>query len=115
MHLVACAIPQEPLEHAPRTALLGDRTDGECWDGFWSADVYFVRCTRVDGVVQWYKLSDDDSATRVPVRESTNVLMFPTMARLQTRVVVAQSPNGRGMLVGTATRSAARSSRRQSK
>lgn len=111
MHLVACAIPTEPLEVAPRTALLADLTEGERWEGFWSADVYFARCTRANGDVQWYRLADDDSTERRPRRqdktEGARVLNFPTRARLQTRVVVAQGPDGRRMLVGAAHRAEA--------
>lgn len=110
MHLVICAMPQEPLEAAPRTALLADLTEGERWDGFWSSDdAYFVRCTKENGDVHWYKLADDEAA-KPRLKTPTRVLPFPTPSRLQTRVVVAQSPSGRRMLVGSAGRL---SSRRQ--
>jgi hypothetical protein len=115
MHLVSCATPQEPLEAAPRTALLADLTEGERWEGFWSSDdAYFVRCTKENGDVNWYKLADDE-ATRSAKKSKTptRVLQFPTRgtaSRLQTRVVVAQSPSGRRMLVGSAGRSSSRRS-----
>lgn len=114
MHLVTCATPQEPLEAAPRTALLADLTEGERWEGFWSSDAYFVRCTKENGEVNWYQLADDE-ANRPSKRGQTptRVLQFPTRgtaARLQTRVVVAQSPSGRRMLVGSAGRLASRRS-----
>jgi hypothetical protein len=110
MHLVSCATPQEPLEAAPRTALLADLTEGERWEGFWSSDdAYFVRCTKENGDVQWYKLADDE-VVRPKVAPATRVLTFPTNGRLQTRVVVARSPSGRGMLVGSAGRVGARRS-----
>ena len=120
MHLVACATPQEPLEDAPRSALLADLTEGERWEGFWSSDVYFVRCTRAGGEVEWFRLADDDDKQdRLSGRkqDATRVLMFPMRGahaanghpasakpRRQTRVVVAKGPDGRRMLVGTANR-----------
>ncbi|HXT14087.1 MAG TPA: hypothetical protein VN706_00565 [Gemmatimonadaceae bacterium] len=105
MHLVSCATPQEPLEAAPRTALLADLTEGERWEGFWSSDdAYFVRCTKESGDVNWYRLADDEAA-RPKAKPATRVLAFPTSGRMQTRVVVAQSPSGRRMLVGNAGRS----------
>ncbi len=110
MHLVACTPPQEPLEDAPRTALLADLTEGERWEGFWASDSYFVRCTRSSGDVEWYRLADDGAERadrgRKGKTEGARVLQFPTKARAarQTRVVVAKSPDGRRMLVGTAGR-----------
>jgi hypothetical protein len=112
MHLVPCACPQEPLEDAPRTALLADLTEGERWEGFWASDTYLVRCTRGTGEVEWFRLADDaaeraDKAGRkTDTNEGTRVLVFPTRLRSprQTRVVVAKSPDGRRMLVGTAGR-----------
>jgi hypothetical protein len=109
MHLVACATPTEPLEVAPRSALLADLTEGERWEGFWAADTYFVRCTRASGEVAWYKLADDVSAERRSgngrtAKDGARVLNFPTNGRLQTRVVIAEAPGGRRMLVGTAHR-----------
>lgn len=110
MHLVACPTPQEPLEDAPRSALLADLTEGERWEGFWSSDLYFVRCTRADGSVEWFRLADDVQEGAPRRNEGTRVLQFPLRApRLQTRVLVATSPAGRRMLVGTAGRSSARS------
>jgi hypothetical protein len=110
MHLVACATPQEPLEAAPRTALLADMPATERWDGFWSSDVYVVRCTRENGSIEWFQLVDDDARPEATPRRKhgTRVLNFPVRARLQTRVVVAKSPAGRRMLVGTAGRVGAR-------
>ena len=106
MHLVSCAIPQEPLEDAPRSALLADLIEGESWDGFWSAqtDAYYVRCTRAGGEVEWFSLADDDAA--LPAADEPRVLTLRTPARLQSRVsvVVAKSPDGRRMLVGNARR-----------
>lgn len=124
MHLVACATPQEPLEDAPRTALLADLTEGERWEGFWSSDAYFVRCTRATGDIEWFRLADDeekqdrlngrkqDKSDNQDKQDATRVLMFPMRGvhaasakpRRQTRVVVAKGPDGRRMLVGTANR-----------
>src|SRR5439155_24634591 len=103
-------------------ALIADLRDGEgndgageaeLWEGFWSDDQYFVRRTRPAGDVQWFRLVDETS-DRQPARPSgaTRVLNFPTAARLQTRVVIAQSPDGRRMLVGSASRSSTRVARR---
>jgi hypothetical protein len=109
MHLVPCACPQEPLEDAPRTALLADLTEGERWEGFWASDAYLVRCTRATGEVEWFRLADDDANRAEKVgrkKEATRVLTFPIRSRSarQTRVVIAKSPDGRRMLVGTAGR-----------
>ena len=107
MHLVICARPQEPLEDAPRTALLEEtRTRGvtdDRWDGFWSAesDDYFVRCTSHDGTTRWFRVEDDSA----PVRESEpQVVALKGNGRGRVALVVAQSPNGRRMLVGSARR-----------
>jgi len=104
MHLVSCATPQEPLEAAPRTALLADLVEGERWDGFWSSsDAYYVRCTRDSGAVEWFALADEIA---VPTEPDHRVLALRPQARAQSRVavVVARSPNGRRMLVGNARR-----------
>jgi len=106
MHLVSCATPQEPLEAAPRTALLADLVEGERWDGFWSSqsDGYYVRCTRTSGEVEWFALADElPGAASEP---DARVLTLRPKNRVQTRVavVVARSPSGRRMLVGSARR-----------
>lgn len=107
MHLVICARPQEPLEDAPRSALLEEtRTKGgtdETWDGFWSAgsDDYFVRCTSRDGTTRWFRVEDDVAS----VGESEpHVVALKGNGRGRVALVVAQSPNGRRMLVGSARR-----------
>lgn len=102
MRLVSCATPQGPLEDAPRTALLADLTEGERWDGFWSADAYYVRCTKDAGEVAWYRLADDVA----PPQSGARVIALRPQGRSTSRVsvVVAQSPNGRRMLVGSARR-----------
>ena len=107
MHLVSRATPQEPLEAAPRTALLADLVEGERWDGFWSSesDAYYVRCTRDGGEVEWFELADD-VASATPESDARVLTLRPkTQARSRVAVVVARSPNGRRMLVGTARRS----------
>jgi hypothetical protein len=103
MRLVSCATPPEPLEDAPRTALLADLTEGERWDGFWSADAYYVRRTRDAGDVAWFRLVDDvapspQSGARVLALRPTN------RSGSRVSVVVARSPNGLRMLVGSARR-----------
>jgi hypothetical protein len=106
MHLVSCAAPSEPLEDAPTTALLSDLTEGERWDGFWSSssDGYYVRCTRTTGTTEWFKLADDEPVAAP--RSETRVLALHQKSRPQSRVnvVIAQSPSGRRMLVGSARR-----------
>jgi hypothetical protein len=107
MRLVSCAIPQEPLEDAPRSALLADVPEGECWDAFWSADAYFVRCTKIGGGVEWFEVADDDTVTRIA---DPRVLALRPKTRFPSRVsvVVAQSPDGRRMLVGGSPRRSSR-------
>jgi hypothetical protein len=109
MHLVACATPPQPLETAPRTALLGELAEGESWDGFWSSDEYYVRRTESNGEVTWYQLADD-ARKRTPrgtEKQEARVLTFrarPYM-RWRTTLVFAKSPSGRRMLVGSGRRS----------
>jgi hypothetical protein len=104
MHLVSCATPQEPLEDAPRTALLADLTEGESWDGFWSCDAYYVRCTRSSGAVEWFEVADDE-ATLQPIEPRVLPLRPKTRgSSSRVSVVVAQSPDGRRMLVGGSAR-----------
>lgn len=106
MHLVSCASPPEPLEAAPRTALLADLIEGERWEGFWASDVYFVRCTRQGGEVEWFRVADEDVA---PVRgaearphRTPRIAGPPSQNRVA--VVIARSPNGQRMLIGSARR-----------
>ncbi len=106
MHLVSCSSPREPLEDAPRSALLADLTEGEQWDCFWSSqsDAYYVRCTKSGGEMAWFRLSDDD-APLTRVAEARVLPLRPrTRMQLPLAVVVAQSPGGRRMLVGSARR-----------
>ena len=105
MHLVRCAAPIEPLEDAPRTALLSDLTEGQRWDGFWSSnsEAYYVRCTKVDGGIEWYTLADEAPAAQ-PRNEARVLALHPKRTQSRVSVVVARSPNGRRMLVGNAGR-----------
>ena len=111
MHLVSCPppTPHEPLEAAPQTALLMDHAEGERWDGFWSADSYVLRCTRRGGEVEWYMLADDAELAVLPVESRSpsrnGASGSAPDARSRVNVVVARSPNGRRMLVGSARRS----------
>lgn len=89
------------------------------WAGFWSADAYFLRRTRADGTVEWFSVTDDNEAGDVELKSvdrrgrgtGTRVLEFP-LRRMQTRVVIAKGPDGRGMLVGSARRTNRSSVRR---
>ena len=107
MHLAICACPQEPLEDAPRTALLEEwrwNTGGtETWDGFWSgaSDEYFVRCTSRDGTTQWFRVEDDAAPTDAAEPQSE---ALGANRRRRVALVIAQSPSGRRMLVGSAGR-----------
>ncbi|MGH7616394.1 MAG: hypothetical protein ACREPM_04130 [Gemmatimonadaceae bacterium] len=111
MHLVSCPRPQEPLEDAPRTALLADLIEGERWDGFWSSqsDAYYVRCTRREGEIEWFNLADE-VATPSSHAEPRVLALRAKGAPLRSRVavVVAQSPSGRRMLIGSARRTSTR-------
>jgi hypothetical protein len=102
MHLASCAAPTEPLEDAPRSALLNDSTEAERWDAFWSSDAYFVRRTTQHGEIQWFELVDDEPTHAVDARVLT--LQTTTRPRTRVTVVVAKSPDGRRMLVGSAGR-----------
>jgi hypothetical protein len=104
MHLVSCATPPEPLEDAPRSALLTEIVEGEQWDGFWSADVYFVRRTTQAGQIEWFALEDEEPTRTIGGDARVLTLRPATRARSRVSVVVAQSPDGRRMLVGSARR-----------
>jgi hypothetical protein len=112
MHLATCSPPDstESLETAPppSAVLLSDPVDGERWDGFWSpaSDGYYVRRTLQDGATEWYQVADD--ATALPRQIETRVIELRPQqrARNHAAVIVARSPSGRRMLVGTAGRAA---------
>lgn len=105
MHLVTCDRPQEPFEAAPPSGLLADEQDGNRWDGIWAAgsDEYFVRRTSQDGATEWFRL-EDDLPSRVGDGRDARVLALRPANRWRVSVVVAQSPDGRRMLVGSAGR-----------
>lgn len=89
----------------PSAALLSEPVDGDAWDGFWShfSDAYYVRRTRPDGATEWYQVADDDA--KAVAAPDARVLEFRPQPRTKHRVViVARSPGGRRMLVGTAGR-----------
>lgn len=125
MHLVSCTTPPGSLEAAPRTALLADPSASEIdrWDGFWSpqTDAYYARCTHRDGAVEWFALADDEAVE--PVGEPAGAEAAhpsalndardgarPDASRHSARVtvIVARSPDGRGMLVGSGRRAGVR-------
>ena len=102
MHLVSCATPSEPLEAAPRSALLTEVAEGEQWDAFWSSDAYYVRRTTPAGEIEWFSVADDEPTRGADLRVLT--VRPKALARSRVSVVVAQSPDGRRMLVGNARR-----------
>src|SRR5262245_29310987 len=110
MRLVPCSPPTEPLDAAPRTALLRDFEPGTDWDGFWSrsTDAYYTRCTTSEGATAWYRISDDSEAglTLAPSHSGARVLPFRGEAMRRISLILAASPSGRPMLVGTARRGA---------
>jgi hypothetical protein len=110
MRLVPCSPPTEPLDAAPRTALLRDLEPGSDWDGFWSrsTDAYYTRCTTGEGATHWYRISDDSEAglTLQPAVVAGRVLPFRGDAMRRVSCILAASPSGRPMLVGTARRKA---------
>src|ERR1043165_2831514 len=88
MHLVACQTPQEPLEDAPMSALLGTEVDaGDQWNAFWSRDATLVRCINAEGSVEWFGVGDEPTPSVTDTRKgrsptSTRVIEFP-LRRLQ--------------------------------
>lgn len=112
MRLVPCSAPPEPLDAAPRTALLRDLEPGTDWEGFWSrtTDGYYTRCTTTAGATHWYRISDELKDTiSVPLSApGPRMLPFRGAAMRRLSLVLAASPNGRPMLVGSSARRAAR-------
>ena len=110
MRLVPCSPPNEPLDAAPRTALLGDMEPGTDWEGFWSrsSDAYYTRCTTTEGATHWYRISDDSESglTLTASTPATRVLPFRGDAMRRLSLILAASPSGRPMLVGSARRGA---------
>ena len=108
MRLVPCSPPTDPLDAAPRTALLGDLEPGTDWEGFWSrsTDAYYTRCTTSQGATHWYRISDDSEAglAPAPCSAATRVLPFRGRAMRRVSLILAASPSGRPMLVGSARR-----------
>src|SRR4051812_47663322 len=110
MRLVPCSPPSEPLDAAPRTALLRDLEPGTDWEGFWSdsSDAYYTRCTTREGSTHWYRITDEtmEPAGSAPNVTATRVLPFRGNAMRRVTLILAASPNGRQMLVGSARRAA---------
>jgi len=117
MRLVPCVAPSEPLDTAPRTALLRDLDLESRWDGFWShsSDAYYARCTTTDGAVKWYQMADESTAdTQAPIQQGAldearalgeaEVLPFRAAGTQRVSLIVAASPGGRPMLVGSGRR-----------
>jgi hypothetical protein len=112
MRLVPCSPPSEPLDAAPRSALLREVEPGTNWEGFWcgASDGYFARCTSSDGSARWYRIVDETAAadTVGPTIPASRVLPFRGDAMRRVNLIVAASPSGRPMIVGGSARRAAR-------
>jgi hypothetical protein len=111
MRLVPCSPPSEPLDAAPQTALLCDLEPGTDGEGFWSQSTgtYYTRCTTREGATHWYRISDDSEAGLTqdpPASPTTRVLPFRGDAMRRVSLILAASPSGRPMLVGSARRAA---------
>lgn len=110
MRLVPCSPPSEPLDAAPRTALLRDAEPGTDWEGFWSraTDGYYTRCTTRDGTTHWYRISDEmtEPGVSTAVASAAHVLPFRGDAMRRVSLILAASPSGRKMLVGSSARRA---------
>ena len=108
MRLVPCSPPSEPLDAAPRTALLRDLEPGSDWEGFWSrsSDAYYTRCTTSEGATHWYRISDDAEGglSLTPSTPAARVLQFRGEGMRRVSLILAASPSGRPMLVGSARR-----------
>lgn len=113
MRLVPCSPPSEPLDAAPRTALLRDLEPGADWEGFWSraTDAYYTRCITRAGTTHWYRIADETAvavAAAPALADAARVLPFRGDAMRRVSLILAASPNGRPMLVGSSARRAAR-------
>jgi hypothetical protein len=112
MRLVPCSPPSEPLDAAPRTALLRDPEPGTDWEGFWSrsTDGYYTRCTTREGATHWYRITDDtmDIAGSPTLSAAARVLPFRGAGMRRVALILAASPSGRPMLVGSSARRAAK-------
>lgn len=109
MRLVPCSPPSEPLDAAPRTALLLDLEPGTDWEGFWSrsTDAYYTRCTSREGAAHWYRITDEGEGGISLTRASgARVLPFRGETMRRVSLILAASPSGRPMLVGSARRAA---------
>jgi hypothetical protein len=119
MHLVSCARPNEPLEDAPCSSLMIDKSKG-AWTGYWSTtdEGYYARCQHPDGSEEWFRLYEEGIGIRAtpmasvaaipaaPLRSSHQGVRMDdtTRARAQRRVMLllARSASARGILVGSA-------------
>ena len=106
MRLVPCSPPTEPLDAAPRTALLRDFEPDADWQGFWSrsSDAYYTSCTTSEGATHWYRISDDHEGLTLAPVPGARVLPFRGDAMRRVALILAASPGGRPMLVGAARR-----------
>lgn len=100
VHLVPCHPPVGELDGAPRTSL-SENSASESWDGFWSEERYYTRCTRDDGSVQWYRVADERSV--LPARPFTARVL--PLRRSNRRMLLVGSRD-RAILIGTSKRRA---------
>src|SRR5258708_40216416 len=112
MRLVPRSPPLEALDASPRTALLRDPEPGTDWEGFWSraTDAYYTRCATQEGTTHWYRIPDEtmELAGANPVTTAARVLPFRGDAMRRVSLILAASPSGRPMLVGSSARRAAK-------
>src|SRR4051812_24304286 len=98
MRLVPCSPPPEPLDAAPRTALLRDLEPGADWEGFWSktSDAYYTRCTTAEGSTHWYRIADEslEIVQSSPRTSAARILPFRGDAMRRVTLILAESPNG---------------------
>jgi hypothetical protein len=111
MRLIPCVAPTGPLDVAPRTALLRDLDVGLRWEGFWSSssDAYYARCTTGEGAVEWYQMADETAASETEILPTGNdqlpvVLPIRSDSMRRVSLILAASPSGRPMLVGSGRR-----------
>ena len=78
MHLEPCEAPSTALVPAPLTSLCRP-TDGERWDGFWSAEheasgreTYYLRC-QIGTAVQWFRMVNVEPDARERARPARRV------------------------------------------
>src|SRR5687767_1470584 len=102
VHLVPCHPPVGELDGAPRSSL-SENSASESWDGFWSEERYYTRCTRADGSVQWYRVADERNTFTA---RSFTARVLPL--RPGNRRMLLVGSRDRAILIGTSKRRARR-------